>query len=171
MPRRVKIVFAFVSTSQAPIRSIRSLKSASFCCSFSFPGSPLIRSIVCSYSFTNCISGESPAKIWSSTVPSSSNTGFCGRNSTRIRLPVVTVPPSGGTIPASTFRRVDLPVPFTPIIPIRSPSWMPSEILLNNVFMPYDLEMLSAVRMFIAVIVLFLEKFYRRYTTPSLIIK
>lgn len=45
------------------------------------------------------------------------------------------VPSSGTSTPAIIFKRVDLPVPLTPIIPIFSPSLIPSEISLSKIFL------------------------------------
>ena len=44
------------------------------------------------------------------------------------------VPLSGASAPAIIFKRVDLPVPLTPIIPIFSPSLIPNEISLSKIF-------------------------------------
>ena len=51
----------------------------------------------------------------------------------RTRFPFVIFPVSGVSTPAIIFKRVDFPVPLTPIIPIFSPSLIPNEISLSNV--------------------------------------
>ena len=52
--------------------------------------------------------------------------------STLTLLAFMIVPLSGTSAPAIIFKRVDLPVPLTPIIPIFSPSLIPNEISLSN---------------------------------------
>ncbi len=50
----------------------------------------------------------------------------------RTLRPLRTMPDSGSTSPVSTERRVDLPVPFNPTMPNRSPVEMVNETSLNN---------------------------------------
>ena len=50
----------------------------------------------------------------------------------RTLRPLRTMPDSGSTSPVSTERRVDLPVPFNPTMPNRSPVEMVIETSLNN---------------------------------------
>ena len=68
----------------------------------------------------------------------------------RTALPLVSLPLSASSSPASILRRVDLPVPFMPMSPILSPSFMPKEILSKSILSVLKLfDKFSAVSRFI----------------------
>jgi N4-(beta-N-acetylglucosaminyl)-L-asparaginase len=86
---------------------------------------------------TNLISfmtGESPLKICSSTAASASKLGSSGRYSILAELPLIILPSSACSTPARILSNVVFPVPFMPINPIFSPSFIPRLILLSSCF-------------------------------------
>ena len=75
-----------------------------------------------SYSFSSRNSAGKWRKTCSSTVASSSITGFWDSRLIWTLGFREMVPPSGSVMPERTFKKVDLPVPLMPITPTLSPS-------------------------------------------------
>ena len=75
-----------------------------------------------SYSMRARVSGEKSEKTCSRTVASGSILGFWDRKQTCTLGSRLTVPLSGTCWPARTRRKLLLPVPLMPMMPILSPS-------------------------------------------------
>ena len=64
---------------------------------------------------------------------------------------LIILPLSGVSMPAIILRRVDLPVPFIPMIPAFSPSCK-KKLALSNIFLtPYAFVISSTVNIFIPI--------------------
>ena len=100
------------SVCTSPISAIRASKSAS--------GSAMAMP---SSSIRDCsaLMSATASSTFSSTVLPSVNGGSCSRMPTVASLASMASPLLGFTIPAISFSRVDLPVPFGPTTPILAP--------------------------------------------------
>jgi hypothetical protein len=79
-------------------------------------------------SFSGTSARSRAAAITDRTVAPCANSEFCATLLRRVRLRIATSPVSGATRPYKISSKVDLPEPFGPIRPIRSPSETVNEI-------------------------------------------
>ena len=83
------------------------------------------RVLACPLRFIYSSSALFPSTTLSSTLLLLSNTGVCGRYAILSFPFLVILPSSASSSPARHFNSVDFPVPFTPMSPILSPSFIP----------------------------------------------
>src|SRR5207244_1836260 len=92
-----------------------------------------------------CTSAGETARASSSTVSSPAAAVSCGRNPIVAFFSIAIVPLSGETSPRRSANNVDLPAPFGPTNPIRSPRLTWSETLSKSAQPAKDFESCETV--------------------------
>src|SRR6266436_2824994 len=103
------------------------------------PARPKISAMRVSRSLSETFAWSSALSITERIVSPGANSDICNTQLTRVPLRIATSPLSGFT-PFSIARSVDLPEPFGPMMPMRSPSDIVKEISRKSGATPYRLD-------------------------------